>query len=711
MNKTPNPLEEIPEELRLRPEVMGLASLVPSAEQVGSMRAVMMVQHFFQRLNLIKHDEKIVQTGFEHQLLSYNFGRVTESDIEVVAVIDKYRDPLGSDMYISSKRVIFWDMDRGRYDLIDIPKYESLSKTFGFEHRWTDKLLELSAGDVLPKGTQLSRTPSDISDDLLGEAYGYGKELNTILGPLNFVAEDAGLMSKSKAEEFKFNTYQEVSFTPSKNQVFLNLYGDETHYQPFPDKGQKIRDDKLIFAVRDITMDAYPANNKDDISLLAPILLNFKSLMEYDPNFDKGFYANEQDGVVEDITVLKPKPFKSLYTQIDHYGDLEIAFNREVVEAYKKLDDSRLSPRLVNEVSNSMAYDNPAVKKYKLRDETFNTYSVKITVKFTQLPTNGYKFAGIYGDKFVIGKTEDDEFMPYGEDGTKVDLIQEYTPTTSRLNYGRLTDMYFAAAGRECKKIVKSIIGPDGPEKASKKRIEDAYAVISEFASHFNNLFSLAYSLDVPYEDKFFNVRKTYYYEQIVHYLPGDKDRKGVVGLRIKNSRFRPKRQYIYVKTRDGEIKKSDKKLLIAPMYIMLLDKITNDGAAVATPYVNHFELGITPSAKQKVHKPFNYSGARTHGETETRTVAISMGEEALAELRSRALHKPSIEHEHYGLLYQDKPLNSETHVPRNKVDFGAGKVQQLFEMLHNVSGREFNYAQEVELIDKEEIKELEEKE
>jgi len=174
-----------------------------------------------------------------------------------------------------------------------------------------------------------------------------------------------------------------------------------------------------------------------------------------------------------------------------------------------------------------------------------------------------------------------------------------------------------------------------------------------------------------------------------------------------KNSRFRPKRQYIYIKNKDGSISRSDKKLLIAPMYIMLLDKITNDGAAISTPYVNHFGLPISPNAGQKVNKPFNYSGPRTDGETETRIKPVVAGEEALAELRSRSLHTPSIEHEYMGILTENNPFSVNTHVPRDKVDYGAGKIQELFELLQNVNGREFNYTAEVNLIDQEIADEL----
>jgi len=172
-------------------------------------------------------------------------------------------------------------------------------------------------------------------------------------------------MDEEAIKKFDFYTYQTLRVVPTKKQVFLNLYGDENNYKPFPDKGDKIRDDKLVFALRDLTLDINNNDANDKVSILTPVLMSYKNLMEFDPNFDKGYYATEQGGIVTSIKVMKPKASESIYTQVDYYANKEITFNREMVEIYHKLNDNRLSPRLTNEISMAMAYDNKNVKKFR----------------------------------------------------------------------------------------------------------------------------------------------------------------------------------------------------------------------------------------------------------------------------------------------------------------------------------------------------------
>lgn len=253
----------IPEKLPNRLETMGLtATLSPYVAFNSSSRVQMLASHISQMIQPAHSDIPRTLSGFETQLADYTFNITMPTDGIVISVHRKYFGDISHNPNMKNPliTVIYQCQETGEYDYIDISEYHSKHKIFGCQFKVNPIVEKLRPGSAIPKGTLLAHSPS-IKE---GNIYSSSIEANVAYISMPGTIEDGFVVSESFCEKGAPLEISHSIVEWGRKAYPLNIYGDERNYKPFPDIGEKIRDDGLVFALREYNhqYDAIEMNNK-----------------------------------------------------------------------------------------------------------------------------------------------------------------------------------------------------------------------------------------------------------------------------------------------------------------------------------------------------------------------------------------------------------------------------------------------------------------
>lgn len=392
----------------LRPEFIGLQSLSATGMCDSSSRAQMHTSHFSQRVVLNQHDEKILQSGVESKLAPYTFNIKMPENGRIYRVIHKY-DPKGS-INVHGRQhtntiVIYQRESDNHFDYFEIPYFMSNHQIFGFKYVPNKKnLAKIQPGSYIEKDTIFADAPT------VGEngTYNYGINTNVAFMSMKAVTEDGFIVSDRYMEKFAFKITEHRSFGIGRDSFAINLYGkDPTEYKPFPDLGEKVRDDGLLVATRKYDKE------------LNPVEMSIYDTQEVNYIFDKCLYVKAGGGRVVDITVVRNnEPMKYLPSEIsgflDKYADAYLDYNRRIYQTYLDIkkefkqkygkDTVDLDPKLHTLIVDAMTICNIDIHKVKqplrllYRKQPIDEYHVDITIEHDIIPNiQGYKLSDSHG--------------------------------------------------------------------------------------------------------------------------------------------------------------------------------------------------------------------------------------------------------------------------------------------------------------------------
>jgi len=229
--------------------------------------------------------------------------------------------------------------------------------------------------------------------------------------------------------------------------------------------------------------------------------------------------------------------------------------------------------------------------------------------------------------KGVVVRIKPDHEMPIDEDGNRADMILDPSSTVSRLNIGRLYERYFGAASRKAKKLIIDVIssklkldnvsGKD-IKKLSEKDIKHIYKkYVLDFVKIFDN------SMYPNYKNATVKQMKEVLSEIVdkefyIFYKVEDEKKAYEIVLDIEDSIFKPPYGKVSYIEEDINITTKDK-VMIAPMHIILLNKIADGMLSTDSSRLNHFGLPIGTQPNERHRLPYRPNPVRFMGETETR--------------------------------------------------------------------------------------------
>lgn len=683
----------------------------PFVEHNSSPRSSMYASHINQALVLKESELPFILTGAEKRLGDLAMDITMPEDAIIESIIYR-RSPI--DNLELERYIVYYGLESERIDVIQVPNYITNHQYFGYP-LYIEGIFP-TIGDKVYKGQVLAHTPNKHNKGTNDSWYGYGRNLNTAFMELPSVAEDGFIVSRSALSKLAFVVYEKRTIDvhresdgmegyPSIN-VPLNCYGTNDEYKIMPDIGEYIRTDAVVAATRKIRLSRYGAQASND----ALRRLEFKT--------DSIIYSRNGYGKVIDINVIKGLSLSTSkiapYRQLEMYAANNKKFYMTVLEIedninYKYRNSNVVGtiygPRMLSLIEEARVRTgipinrrSRGMKEKSLRfthqKDPIGDYRAELTIEHLLLPNIGSKLSDRAGGKGVIVEIREDHEMPIDEYGTRAEVIVDKNSIISRMNPGRFYEQSYNHAVLHVTKQTREILSESGMSSVSNIPVD----IKQRAKEHILGFLDIVSPKQKEVVEQASMEELDDMFQQIMYdsfYLYKDiKDHGEPVEIMdtLISSIYYPEPTKVSWTGSNGEIVTTVKPVLIAPTYIMLLEKIGDSGMAVSSPRSNHVGIFVKLPKHSKNKYPVRLNPVRIVGESETRILATYGGQECIAELLDQGTNPDTHRHIYRELLSTDTPTNLDRAIDRTTHPLGKTIPISIIEHVYFCQGLEDRY-------------------
>lgn len=686
----------------LDPILLGTGALNVLKITNSSPRVQMYMSHIGQALVIEGATPRRIQTGIEREFGKYTFSIKMPVDGKILKIIEKYPRSIGIDSISENPKtlLIYEDEYSKEVGCIEIDKYHCEHQYFGFNYVITEEAKKIMAGSFVPKGTILADSPS--IDKF--KNWNYGIESEVCMMSVPAIIEDGVVVSKGYLEKLKTKGFESRIGSFGKNKYPLNLYGTLDNYKPFPDIGDRIRDDGLIAAFREY----------DD--LLGPIEMTPEALLVPDYMYDKLIYA-KPGGKVIDIHVnhdvnsgFYPTP-EEMVGQVNKYNSAARVYYQTIINEHKKLKDPlRITPHFHRLLIEALAYtNNPGNTtkaqgkiNYTYRRAALDDYRVEVFFEYDVKPNVGFKITGCQGDKSVIVDVWDDEDMPVDANGNRAELIMDGDSTVKRMNVARMYEQYINATSRDISANLRKEFKYDSnlpaltqlKAMASNPSLDKLYDKTFKKLKRYYEILSpmMSETLERVCKDKAEqkNHVNSILENGIYIWLPTNNPVNPIQMIKGLMAEFPIHIGPVTYRGRSGNVVTTASPILIGSMYIMLLEKTGAEWSAVSSAKLQHFGIPAKLTNADKYSTPARGNPVRILGESEVRLFCSVIGGDATTEILDQsnnpAAHKSIVAN----ILRAETPTNIVSVIDRQEIPRGKSRALVYMKHLLQCAGIEF---------------------
>lgn len=675
-------------EVQLYRELLATNSLSPFVRHNSAARQQMFsAQHLSQILVIKNPSERYIQTGMESEYGKYTFSKKFDQDVEIIKVIKRYPKTMdyNSIAFNPETLVIYEDVKTKEVGILNLTTFCSNHQYFGFEYKNKDTLNQVKQGGFVAKDTILMDSPN-VTDT---GGYKYGKQVNVALMTLPGVAEDGIIISDEMLEHFSIKTYEHRIVEFGGKRFPRNLYGTEDNYKPFPDIGDKIRGDGLLAALC-----------RHDESFSA-IEMSRRESMNPDLIFDKLVYAGGPGGKVIDIRVHhdpysnQPRTPEGMDRYLEKYEKARRSCYQEVLDIYNRLnrqrgESLRISKDLQRFLVEAIAVldKNEKMKIEKLyRLNPIDDWRLEFVIEYEQRPSIGWKYSDTCGSKGVVCHVIPSSQMPVDQDGNRADIVADPNSTISRMNLGRLYELYISACARDARKKVRDTLGLEPNQKVTKESLQDYNSdTINDVWDYIKGIYKIVSPLRM-YEkfalklnpDQVLDHLVACINEWIYLYIPPENETENIEVVKQLEEYVQPTYGPVTYIGNSGKEVTTKENVRIGSMYYILLEKTGDDWTAVSSAKLQNYGVLSQITNADKYSQPTRQQAIRAFGESELRILRSYTGATATAEITDRNNNPDS----HYAILESilgaENPVVIEDAVDRRKVPYGGSKPLKLF--------------------------------
>lgn len=655
-------------ENELTPEVLGTSAISPWCGYNSSPRQAMLTKQLGQILVVNGAEPRYLQSGLEREIGKYTFNKTFDNNSFIIKVIPKFPETLGINGGLKSpvKTVIFENAEHPdlEVDVMYLEDYFCMHHYFGFEYKYNkENLAKVKPNNRVPKGTIVADSPSVKPN---GD-YAYGINANVLLCSHPGGIEDGVIMSESFAKKLTTKVYETRVISFGSEVMPLNLYGDDEFYKIFPDVGEIVRPDGILFALRGFDAPLVPC----DMSIKA---------MQKVAHFDKAQFVTPGSKVV-DVTVTKGAPdsrnIEHGYTaQVEKYHDRHIAYYTEIRNTYHNLKKQNPNLKISREFHRLLveaeAHLDPKVKLTQKRNK-LQPWTVTITVCHETTAQNGFKVTDTHGGKSVTVCVKPDHEMFRDEMGNVADLIVDDNSVIKRLIKGKLHEHYIGASRRDTTTRIREMVKPYG-----KKIPDEVYEEVWDYLLGFYKIVSPIFYQKIGELRP--NIKK--HVDEVIKngiyvYLPTNSPVGYMDVVRLLKQYYPACQSQLEFIDYLGRPKKTVNKHIIGQIYYMLLEKLGNDFSAVASARLQHYGLPSKLSTANKHDNPIKATPVR-FGESEFRLFVATAGGYAAADLADRSTNIDVHNQILTNLLQAEKPTDVYSLVDRNQLPIGNGYIHRI---------------------------------
>jgi hypothetical protein len=388
---------------------------------ISGNRVNMFATHLEHAIPLDNPESPNMATGFEK-----SFGKCadsyksSEADFLIVAIITK-NDFMGRFKYV----YVVQNIKTKVYDIIEVSHYECLSESQGYLRPYTeaDKLV---VGNIIPKNKIIYKSNNH---DEYGN-YRYGNNANCCYISLQENEEDACVVSDEYCERTTWHTFEKIPVVLQKNQILLNIYGDEYSYLSFPDIGKPIKDG-ILYAKRTVNYANAAAELTD--SALRTIVSDDEVCAANGFVADIDVWVNDREEFIDSGN--KTQIYKYYMFQLEYYTKINNILD-PIVNGKRK-DRIQYTHRLRTLYEQSRNYLDVNIQ-WTNNNNSFEFAYIIITIYEQKKLDVGYKITDRYGGKCIVAAVWPKSKMPRDKYGTVTDIIFSPPGTTARANPGQL---------------------------------------------------------------------------------------------------------------------------------------------------------------------------------------------------------------------------------------------------------------------------------
>ena len=706
-------------EYQLYPEISGLGSMITHIRGNSSSRVQMLISQLGQTLVLNGATPRFQQTGTEREFGKFTFSKKFDRDVTIIAEIERYPQTMGGDSIVENPETIYIyeDAETKEVGMMSVPRFNCNHQYFGFKYKFNKDLAsKLYAGSNIPAGSVVANSPN-IDDH---GNYTPGREMKVAYMSLAGVIEDGVIIADDVAPHITAKGFKKYTESAGKNHMFLNLYADPNkpgEYKPFPDIGDYVRADGLLFATR-------PYN-----PLLAPVEMSVAALKEVDYVYDKLTYVTPRARVVDivvhhDDTNRNPPTPVGMERQMSKYHQAALRFYNRVLEVYNKLkrgpsghnlvlshEFHRLVVEALGYVNRPTGSQGTQVNK-TYRRQPLDDWRVEITIEFETQPTDGAKLSGFHGNKGVICQVWPRARMPVDADGNSADIIMEPYSVIKRMNLGCLYEPYINASadrllkqlrvefgfnreGTDIPKDAKpglfkaSVVGT-GPRldpvkvQSAWERLLRFYEIVSPW---------MVQMMEGPDylnrgEPHVLSVLR----DGIFLWMPNNSPVDYPTMIEELREEYPPVYGPVTFIGINGNKITTKEPVLIGSAYIIVLEKTGGDWSGVSAPKLQHHGIPAKITKGDKNSYPGAAQPVRMTGEAEVRLGAATCGGEVWADIIDQS-NNPTVGKEIIAnLLRADKPTDIQEVIDRDLHPVGNGRNNVFVKHILECAGIRFVY-------------------
>lgn len=667
----------------LNPELLGVAALNPFMMHDSSSRLAMFCSHISQSLVVKGATVKRTLSMVEREYAKYTHSIKMPCNATILKIIEKYPKTLGTDNIAENPTytIIYENTDSPIREIgvLHLERHHCIHQYFGFRYTFRPIVRELRQGMHIPAGTVLADSPAVTED---GD-YKFGVGVNVALLPLPGVIEDGIIISDECLKRFTTMGYGVRTVSWGKNRYPLNLYGDEKNYKPFPDIGERTRADGLLVATRQY-------DEMMAVTDMTPDALRRVG------QFDKTIYGIPNARVV-DIVIRKGSSLRSniptgMSEQCLKYYRKTHQYHEALLAEYyhlkgKRKESLHVSPQLNQLLVESMALTNNDPKSrviHTMNGAPIDEWMVDIIFEYEIVPTIGFKFTCTNGGKGVVVQVKKAEDMPMDADGNRAEIVMDADSNIKRMNLGRVVEQLINASARATQLKLDAMLGKRTPAEVNRAW---------DYLMGFYRMISPRMHEAVIASGG--ETRKLEHLEDVVQdgiylYVPTDTPVEYADACWELVKHYPPCYGPVTYRGNSGEMVTTVQPVLIGEMYFLMLEKIGNTWAGVASPKLQHFGIPAKLTNADKYASPGREQPVRIMGESEVRLFASVIGGDATSEILDQT-NNPEAHRYIVNELYRaEKPTDIDRVIDRKVVPRGNGRVVSYVRHILECAGMEF---------------------
>ena len=668
----------------LSSEYLGVVGLNNFAGMVSGARLAMFCQHIGQALVVDDPSVKRLFTGMEREYGKNIHDIRFPCRARIIKIVRKYPNTMGFDRVQDKNNpistIIYEDVmspDR-RIGILNLERYHCVHQYFGFNYKYDDDVLSMiRPGAFIEKDTVLATSPSITSN---GD-YRFGLEAQVALMSDPSVTEDGVWVSESFLKRMTTRGYGVRQVSWGRNAIPVNLYGDETQYKAFPDIGERVGQNGLLFASRSC-----------DPQLAIP-LMSRDALRKID-FADKPVYAMPNAKIVDVIVHRGNKDKNNLpdgmHEQLQYYYGKSLTYYHEILKEYNRLkrengDWISLSPEFNQLVTDAIAMTTMAERRQispTYNRQTLDDWMVTIVFEYDVVPTIGFKITGMHGNKGVICKISKDEDMPVDAMGNRAEIVMDALSIVKRMNPSVTTELYINASGWATQQRLKQIIAPQTPAafEAGRQYVQGFYEIVSppmdgavkkhvtNWPEHLNDFAKHGHYIYLPTDNPV-------HYPDVIDEL---------------SQKYPACYGPVQYRGGSGRLVTTKFPVLIGGGYILLLEKTGNTWSGVSSAKLQHFGIPAKLTNSDKYSSPGRHNPTRILGESEVRLIAAMCGGDVVAELLDQTNNPVAHEAIVSRILHENQPTNIKNIIDRRAIPRGNGRILTLIRHVLECGGVRF---------------------